>query len=110
CFLFLFKNLYNFEKKNIFFQSIVFTYAPFFSNISETTGATVPIFELDLTNVNTIILSHHSSKSVNAFESYRDNRRTDGQTKPISPSRAKTLIHTNKTRNIERVTKKTHLQ
>ena len=56
------------------------TYAPVFSNISETTGATIPIFELDLTIVNTIILSHLWSKSVNAFESYRDDRQTDGRT------------------------------
>src|SRR5436309_1809913 len=35
----------NYKKKYVF-QNIVFRYAPVFSNISETTGATVPIFEL----------------------------------------------------------------
>ena len=60
------------------------TYAPVSSNISETTGAAVPIFELDLTIFNTIILSHNWLKSVYPFESYRahgrTDRRTDGRT------------------------------
>ena len=62
----------------MFFKNILLTYAPVFSNISETTGATIPIFELELTI--TIILSPHWLKSVNPFESYRADRRTDGQT------------------------------
>src|SRR5207237_1148963 len=73
-------NFIRFLKKKIFCKNIVLTYAPVFSNISETAGATVPIFELDLTIVNTIILSPHWLKSVNPFESYRAYRRTDGQT------------------------------
>ena len=70
-------NFIRFLKKKIFCKNIVLTYAPVFSNISETTGATVPIFELDLIIVNTIILSHLSSKSINPFESYRRDGRTD---------------------------------
>src|SRR5437016_9356380 len=74
------------------------TYEPVSSNISETTGATVPIFELDLTIFNTIVLSHNWLKSVYLFESYRahgrTDRRTDGQTDKPSAiprvSRAKT--------------------
>src|SRR5207237_10156002 len=55
-------------KKNCFCKNILLTYAPVFSNISKTTGATVPIFELDLTIVNTIILSHNWLKLMNLFE------------------------------------------
>ena len=72
--------LVDFLKKIFFCKNTLLTYAPVFSNISETAGATVPIFELDLTIVNTIILSLHWLKSVNPFESYRAYRRTDGQT------------------------------
>src|SRR3982751_3349117 len=70
----------NFSQKNFFCKNIAFTYAPTFSNNSKTTSATIPIFELVLKIDNTIILSHHWSKSVHLFESYRDDRQTDGRT------------------------------
>src|SRR5205823_13929293 len=84
-FIILVSILFYFEKNFFFCKNILLTYAPVFSNISKTTGATVPIFELDLTIFNTIILSHNWLKSVYPFESYRahgrTDRRTDGQTK-----------------------------
>ena len=65
-----------------------------FSNISDTaTGATVHIFELDLTIVNTIILSFHWIKLVNPFESYRADRRTDGHTKRNTSNESSQKVH-----------------
>src|SRR6201995_5004630 len=61
--------------KNLSDTSILPLFDHFFANISGSNEPILLIFELSLTN-----LKKDSSKSVQIYSSYRDDRRTDGQT------------------------------
>src|ERR1700744_509773 len=70
--------------KNLSDTSILPLFDHFFANISGSNEPILLIFELSLTNENRSLLKKDSSKSVQIYSSYRDDRqtdrRTDGQT------------------------------